>query len=420
LSTAYSYWVLFVLFLISVLNYYDRNVVAIILQPMKLELRLSDTDAGLLSGPAFAVVYSLLGLPLARIADRGRRVSVLSVVLTIWSIMTAACGFAVNMTTMFLSRMGVGVGEAGALPATHALVADYFPAQRRASALSVIAIAGNLGIILASLAGGLVAARYGWRAAFWVGGGPGLVLALIAFLTIREPSRRKLALDAPPPVSPVPLGEAFAMLWRRPSFLFVTLGMTLASIGGYALQSWTPTFFIRTFGMSPGELGPIYGLLTGVPAIIGMLVGGVLMDRWIRRDRRALVWIQILTFSTAIPTSLVIFLSPSLKLAFAAVLINSLMTSIYVGPMYALIQGLAGAKIRATAAAVFMVVVNLIALSLGPLAAGFVSDKLKAIAGADSLRWSLCTMLVTYLLSLFFYLLAVRTVRADLDDADRS
>jgi MFS family permease len=422
LSLRYSYYVLAVLSAITVLNYYDRNVISIILQPMKLALHLSDTEAGLLSGVAFAAVYSLLGVPIARFADRGNRVRVLGAALTIWSIMTAACGFASSALGLFAARMGVGLGEAGGLPSTHALVADYFPAERRSSALSTIAIAGSLGVIMGLSVGGIVSDHFGWRAAFWVGGAPGLLFALIALLTIREPSRRlaqtEAAVQARAPQ--VPFGLALKTLARRPAFVFTILGMTISSIAAFGQQAWGPTFLIRAYAMRAGQIGVIYGLLSAVPAIIGMLVGGLVVDRWVRKDKRALVWILILTYGLAIPFGLVVYLTTNLKVALATTFVHALFSSIYVGPNYALIQGLAGHKLRATAAAIYMAVINLVGLSAGPAVVGFLSDRLVPVAGANSLRWSLCILLLAYVACIPVFFLAARTVRADLADAEAS
>ncbi len=424
-SLAYAYYALGILCLISVLNYYDRNVISIVLQPMKKELHLSDTQVGLLTGVAFAVVYSLLGVPVARFADRGHRVKVLSAALAVWSVMTAACGLATGVVTMFLARMGVGVGEAGGLPATHALVADYFPPRRRSSALSAIAVASGIGAILGLAVGGVVSDHFGWRAAFWVGGAPGLLIALIAVTTIREPSRWPAEAGAdgvvgpvPTPPAPVPLGTALRMLARRRSYVYLTLGMTISALGGYAAQMWTVTYFVRSFGLTPGQIGPMYSVLTGVPSIAGMLFGGLLVDRWIARDRRAAVWIQLATFGASIPLSLVVLLTHNLTVALTASAVGALIGGAYVGPMYALVQGLAGPKLRATAAAVFMMVVNIVGLSLGPVLAGLVSDRLAAVAGQESLRWSLLVMLLPVVICLPFFVAAAGRVRADLDEAE--
>ena len=416
-SLAYTYYVLGILSVISILNYYDRNVISIILQPVKKDLRLSDTQIGLLTGLAFAVVYSVLGVPIARFADRGHRVKVLSAAVAVWSVMTAACGFATGFATMFAARMGVGIVEAGGLPSTHALAADYFPPERRSSALSTIAVAAGIGGFLGLAVGGPVSDHFGWRAAFWVGGAPGLLSALIAVATVREPTRRTGAAPAAPTV---PLGAALRMLARRRSYIFVTLGLTVSSIGAYAHQTWMPTYFIRSFGLTPGQIGPLFSILTSVPTIVGMLFGGVIVDRWTSKDRRAPVWILIVTLGAGIPLSLIVLLTHDLTMALGASFLGALIGSAWVGPNYALVQGLAGPKTRAAATAIYMMIVNIVGLSLRPVVAGFVSDRLARIAGQESLRWALCAMLIPIAVSLPLFYAAARTLQADLDDAERA
>jgi MFS family permease len=416
----YRYYVLGVLSAICVLNYYDRSVVEIILQPMKQELGLTDTQAGLLSGMAFAAVYSLLGLPIARIADRGIRVRVLSAALALWSLMSVACGLATNAVALFWARMGVGAGEAGGFPTTQAIIAEYFPPEKRAKALSAIAIASSVGMVSGLTVGGFVSGHFGWRAAFWVGGAPGLLLAGLTLYSVREPGAWLLDLNSGSrKLAPVPVGTALKQLWRRSAYALTVAGMTVAMIGAYGLETWTPTFVIRSYGLNPGQVGLLFGLVSAVPAIAGMFIGGVLHERWNNRDKRAPLWILCICFAVAVPAGLVTFLAPHLYLAVAAILVSSLVGAAYIGPSYALIQGLAGPKLRATGAAIYMAVVNLVALSTGPAVVGFLSDHLARAAGVDSLRYALCAVCLVYVGSLPLFLLAARTVEADLDGAER-
>lgn len=420
-SSSYRYYVLAVLSAITVLNYYDRSVVSIILEPMKKDLGLTDTQAGLLSGLAFAVVYSLCGLPIARIADRGCRVKVLSAALTFWSLMTVACGFATNAVALFFARMGVGAGEAGGFPTTQAIVAEYFPPEKRAKALSTIAIASTLGGISGLTVGGLVSDHFGWRAAFWVGGVPGLLLAALALYTVREPgawlSVRDPDAQTPPRVGVV---TAIKQLWGRPAYFLFVAGMTTAMIGAYALDTWTPAFLIRSYHLTPSQVGLLFGLVAAVPSIIGMIAGGFLNEWWTKRDKRASVWIVFISFSVAAPLGIATFLAPNLYLAVAALLVFKFVGAANIGSSYTLVQGLAGPKLRATAAAIYMAVVNLIALSIGPGVAGLLSDFLAPTFGDESLRWSLAIFSVVYLGSLPFLLLAARTVEADMENAERA
>jgi MFS family permease len=407
-------YVLTILAAIGFLNYYDRNLIIILLQPIKQDLKLSDSAVGLLAGPAFAIVYCTLGIPIARFADRGYRVKVLSAALAVWSAMTSLCGFAVGLGSMALARFGVGVGEAAGLPSTHALIAEYFPPERRASAMSVIAVVASVGVMAGTVVGGVVNDHFGWRAAFMLAGIPGFFLALLTVLTLREP--RPFA-----SVKTERLGffEAFRALARRRSFLYVCGGMAFTALGEYALQTWSPTYLIRHFGMSPGQLGLRYSLPVGIVSTIGMLGGGLLMDRWIKRDVRASIWILIVTFCAAVPLSLITFLTNSFTVVYVVAFIGALFSGLYIGPNYALIQGLAGAKMRATAAATYMMIVNLVGLGCGPLAAGLLSDFLSRRFGPDGLRYALCCMLSTYVVGIVLFLKAAQTVRADLEDAAR-
>jgi predicted MFS family arabinose efflux permease len=408
-------WIYFlgVLAAVSFLNYYDRTLVTILLQPIKQSLNLSDTAAGLLVGPAFALVYCSLGIPIARFADRGYRVAVLTAALSLWSVMTSLCGLASGLTSLLSARFGVGVGEAGGLPTTHALVAEYVPEGKRAAALSLIAVVAALGTLSGTSLGGVLNDLVGWRATFVFAGVPGLLLAGLAFLTLPEPARSTLSTAGPP----FNLSEAMRALVRRRSFVYVCGGVAFGAFGNYASEAWFPTYLIRHFNLTPGELGIRYALLTGMPGLFGTLLGGWLMNRWIQRDARAAIWLLAGTFFLQIPVGLMTYLTESLHTIYAVLFIASFFGGIYVGPNYALIQGLAGAKMRATAAAIYMLIVNLIGLGAAPLATGYLSDHLSESLHIDGLRVALCIMLIPYVPSVAIFLKAVGRVAADLKDA---
>ncbi|HLK25009.1 MAG TPA: MFS transporter [Caulobacteraceae bacterium] len=418
--SAYAWWVLSVLSVAGALNYYDRYVITIVLQPMKQALHLTDTQIGLLTGLAFATVYSVLAVPIARIADRGHRVGVLSIALAVWSMMTAACGLATSAAAMFAARVGVGVGEAGGIPSSHALIADHFPPARRSSALSVVALSSSFGAILGLAVGGVVSDHFGWRAAFFVGGAPGLLVAVVCAATIREPRHRAAQQGAQAPAAALGLGSAIRVLVRRRTYGLVAVGATIAQLTGYGQGVWTPTFYIRSFGLTPGQVGILYSLLTGVPGLVGTLAGGVLVDRWMPRDGRAGVWTILFSYASAIPLGLVAYLTHNLALSLAASALAGFTGGMGTGPLYALIQGLAGQRLRATAVALYMLVIVLLGLSFGPMLAGVISDALAHVAGAESLRWSLIALIAPTLVGLPFFVLAARTVRGDLSEAERS
>lgn len=382
----YAWWVLFVLFLVSVANYYDRNLLPILVQPIEKELGLTDSQIGLLTGVGFALVYSFASVPIARFADRGRRVGVLSAVLAVWSVMTALTGFATGFLSMLGARVGVAVGEAGGLPTTHALVAEYFPPKRRATALAVIGVAGAFGISLATLGGGLIAQHFSWRAAFWSALIPGLVLSALVLFTIREP--RRSPSDAPKPAQ-APFGETFKVLMRRKSFLWGSLGIGVASIGGYGAQSFTPAFLMRSYHLSVGETATLYTAFTGPALLIGTLASGVICDWLTARDRRWPLWLITIAFALTLPSSLGLLLAPDLKLALAFSAPSTLLGALFIAPSYAIVQMVSGSKNRATAAALYLLLINVLGLSLGPWLTGALSEALTPRFGVEALRYAL-------------------------------
>lgn len=416
----YRWYVLGLLVAVNLLNYFDRNLITILIEPIKKDLSLSDGQAGVLMGLAFALIYSLLGIPVARYADRGRRVGVLGASLALWSVMTTLCGTATNFATMFLTRLGVGVGEAGGLPSTHALVGAYFPPQQRGTAMSIVAVGGSLGLLLGLVAGGLMHEAFGWRSAFLIAGVPGVIIALILLLTVREPPL--------PPARPGEnrqnLGEALRLLWERKSYVWLTVGLGIATIGAYGHQAWIPTFLMRSFGLSPAETGIYYGMASIPAAFVGVLGGGLIIDRLSRRDARWPLWITAMSFAAMVPIALAFFLAPSLPgvvgrpwIVVALALPIATLGVMWTAPCFALIQNLAGARLRATAAAAFMLVTNLVGLSLGPPITGWISDALAGIAGSDSLRLALAIVSLPYLIGVVLFLRAARTVKRDLEAA---
>lgn len=417
-TASYRRYVLCILAAVTVLNYFDRSILFVVLDPLKQAWDLSDGQAGILSGVAFALVYSLFAVPVARLADRRGRVRVLAVSLAAWSGMTAMCGLATSFAGMFVARMGVGLTEAGGFPLTQALVAEYFPANRRGAALSIIGVAATAGTSLGLLVGGFVAEHLGWRAAFWIAAAPGLLLAVAVWATIREPGR-SLPQDAvrSEPAAEIGLLLVLRTLWGRRSFVWITLGSTICMVGSWAHGSWMPTVLVRTFGLSLSESGGLYSLLTGPASVLGMIAGGIAVDRWIRRDQCAAIWIMALNALVMIPLHLAIYLAPQFSFAAPAIALSSLFSSVYVGANYSAVLGLAGPAMRATAAAVFAAIVTLVSMSVGPAAAGILSDMLQPVAGADSLRYALSLTAVTYLASALCFLAAARSFRADLAQA---
>lgn len=411
----YSSYVLMVIGLVSIANYYDRNLITILIEPIERDLHLSDGQIGLLSGFGFALMYSLLGVPMARLADRVGRARVLGGVVAIWSVMTVLTGRAVNFSTMLAARVGVSVGEAGGLPTAHALVADYFSPRWRGKAMSTIAVCAALGLSLAMAGGGLINDWRGWRMAFYISGAPGLAIAALVLFTIKEP-RRLTASGAPAPAAP--LGEAFGALWRRKAYVLLCVGMGLAAIGAYGQQTWTPAFLMRTYHMTTGQIGVRYSAVTAPATLISVLLGGLVNDWLVARDQRWPLWLLAGSFGLSVPFSLVFFLIHDFNLALGLSLITTVFGGLWVGPSYALVQSLAGPRIRALAAAIFMMVVNIIGLGLGPYLTGALSDALTTRFGPAALTVSLCGVSMTGIVGAICFLLAGRTVLADVTEAD--
>jgi MFS family permease len=415
-KSRYPLYVLFIVGLVSILNYYDRSLLSILVEPIKRDLRISDGEIGLLAGVGFALIYGVLGVPMARLADRYGRAPVLGAVLMFWSAMTAATGATANFTTIFLARIGVGLGEAGGLPAVHALIAEYFSLRRRGLAMSVSGICGAIGVSLALILGGSINDLYGWRRAFYLAAVPGLLLAVVIFLTIRDP--RSHTHPASERVITVPLGAALRTLWGRKSFMLLCLGMGIGTIGSYGQQAWTPAFLMRTYHLTAGQVGSRYAAVIGPASILSILLGGVINDWLVSKDERWPLWLLALSFGLCAPAGLVFFLVPDFTLAMVMAVIFTLLGYLWVGPAYALVQALAGAQLRALAAAVFMLIINIIGNGLGPTLTGLLSEQLRAALGPASLRASLCIMIMTCALATIPFLLATRAVKTDMTAAN--
>ena len=411
-SDAYANYVLGVLFTCYVFNWVDRNVLAILLGPMKAELGVSDTAMGFLSGLAFALFYTVLGIPIARWADLGNRRSILALGIALWSAMTVVCGLARSFAGLALARVGVGVGEAAGSPASHSLISDYFPPGRRGRALSVYAMGNYAGHFVAFVIGGWVNEHYGWRATFFVMGIPGLLLALLVRLTVREPPRGRFdgAAGAEPRAA---LGEVLRFLGRQRSYVYINLGGALNALVGYGFGIWGLTFFMRVHGMGTAEAGLWLGWLGPLGGLTGTFVGGLLIDRLASRDGRWFLWIPTASALASVPVSVLLLLGAK-PLALALYAPHSLLFALYIGPMFAAMQGVAPPRMRAITVAIHLLVVNLVGLGGGPLVVGALNDFLNAEYGVSAVRYSLLLVSVTGIVSSACFLAGARSVRRDL------
>lgn len=414
ITPGYANYVLGILFVVYVFNFIDRQILSILLQSIKEDLGASDTQLGFLAGPAFALFYTFAGIPLARWADLGVRRNVIALGLAVWSAMTAASGLALHFWHLAAARVGVGIGEAACSPPAHSLLSDYFPPERRATALAIYAMGIYVGIMFGYLAGGWIDEFFGWRVAFFVVGLPGVLLAVVLRLTVREPPRgysegREVEGDAPG------VGEAFRYLWGLRSFRQLSLAGAFMSFAGYGVANWAPTFLIRVHEMGTGAVGTWLGLITGIAGPVGAYLGGRLTDALVRRDPRWYAWIPVGAALLSLPFGCLFLLWPDPQVALLLSIPSTLAGAVWLGPIFSCVQGLVGLRMRAMASAILLFVFNLIGLALGSQTVGILNDRVFADQGIEAIRWSLLAVVVVMnLWAALHFALGARHLRRDL------
>ncbi len=380
-----------VLVVVYTFNFIDRQILSILIEPIKADLGISDFGMGLLSGTAFAVFYATMGMPLALVADRWNRRNLIGLSLAVWSGMTALSGFAMNFWQLAAARIGVGIGEAGCSPSAHSMLADLYPAKERATALGIYALGIPIGIMFGMFAGGAIADEFGWRMAFFVVGIPGLFLSVVVFMTVKEPPRGHAdghaELDSSQK-NPTIMEVAQFLVTRR-SFLHLATGGGLTAFVGYGLVTWAPTFFVRSYDMSLTEAGFWLGLVLGIPGGLGIVAGGWLSDRFGARDTRWYLWVVTVALLVGVPCSAAAFLVETWWLSLLLLSIPIMLGNFYQGTTFAQVQGLAPVRMRAVAAAVLLFVLNFIGFVFGPPAVGLLSDMFAGTFNDDALRYSL-------------------------------
>jgi len=419
----YAGYVLVVLALAYAVNVMDRSVLAVLLESIKHTFHTTDTQQGLLGGLAFALFYATLGVPIAALADRTSRRNVLAVCALLWSVMTALCGMAATFPLLLAARVGTAVGEAGGTPPSHSLISDYFPLSARATALSLYALGVPLGSVLGSLLGGWGNELYGWRNAFMLVGTPGVLVALLVFLTVKEPARGQSdagVSEAARLVAPK-LPIALTYLWQQASFRNMCVAAGLHSLVWYAGSTLNAAFLHRSHGMTSGEAGSWLALFSGTGAV-GTFLGGYLADRISVRtdDRRWYLWLPGYATLAMVPFQFSSYLAGSLWVMVPSFVIMLILGSFFFGPSFAMSQGLAPLRMRAVATSLVLFIQTLVGLGLGPVIVGMISDHLKpSIGDAQGLRYGLVSVGVVNLWAAFHYFRGARTVREDLVRATR-
>jgi len=419
-SPAYRYYVLFILFLTYAVNVLDRGVLGILLDSIRHEYTLSDLQLGLLSGLAFAFFYSTLGLPIAYIADRSVRRNVLAVCCALWSVATAACGMASNFAMLLGFRALTGVGEAGGTPPSHSLISDYFSRSTRATALAFYALGVPLGTMLGNLIGGRGNDAFGWRTTFIIAGIPGIVMALLVWLTVREPPRGMSELDRVSRVQAPPMLEGLKFLWGYPSFRHMCLAAGLHSVVWYAGSQLNASFFRRAHEMTAAQAGDLLAMFALIGAV-GTFLGGVLSD-WLatrRNDRRWYMWVPGIATLVMVPFQFTSYLSNDLHVVVPSFIVMIVFASMFFGPSFAVSQMLGTLRTRALATAVLLFVQTFVGLGIGPLVAGAISDYLMPTAGMhDSLRYALVIVGLANIWACGHYMWGARTIRENVANSE--
>jgi predicted MFS family arabinose efflux permease len=442
----YRPYVLAVLILVYTCNFVDRNLMGVLGQAIKTELKLEDWQLGVLAGPAFALLYSVAGLPVARVAERANRTSIIAAAVAVWSAMTAASGAALGFWTLALARVGVGLGEAAYTPPSYSLIADYYPPQKRATAVGLFTLGVPFGAFFGAILGGVLAQGLGWRAAFLALGLPGVLLAILFKLTVREPVRGGLDPAALAGEETPSFGEVVRHVLKKRAFIHLTVGAALTSFAGYAVVQFAIPFLLRGYGVDLKTASTLYGLFGALSAAVGIGLGGYIADAAGVKDPRFRALIPGVGLMVAAPLYIAAFLQPTLARMGALVIGPAILQYLYLGPVFALAQNMVTARMRATATAIVNIVITVIGLGLGPPLIGALSDVLAAraynglmpfthacpggvapagasgfaaescrLASFHGLQQALLVAAAIYLWSGFHLVLAARTLKQDLE-----
>ncbi len=403
-------FVLGILFFVALFNYLDRMILAILLEPIKAEFSLSDTQLGLLTGLAFAMFYASFGIPLARMADTGNRRTIIAWSVAAWSALTMACGMAQSFIQLLVARIGVAIGEAGAVPPSHSLIADYYPPERRAGALAVFSLGSTAGYLIGFALGGFVAEHYGWRMAFLLVGFPGLLFAWVVRFSLAEPRT-----NAPHSIQPADdtVWTAARILLTKPSYRMILAGFSFYAILSYGATQWVASFLIRTHDMGLAEVGFQYGMVVSLSTAAGVMFGGWLSNRLYVSDARWAVRIPAIACLLGFPVSIAVFSLSNTVIVIALMGILGFSFGVTTPPAMAAVHVIAGERRRALAIAFVFLMTNLVGLGVGPVIIGAASDGLSQSYGNTSLGIAILFCHALLLVAAACFYGAGRTLHAD-------
>jgi predicted MFS family arabinose efflux permease len=411
-TSRYSYYVLFVLFIVFVFSFIDRMVLSIVLDDVKRDIGVSDTYMGLLTGLAFALFYTIMGIPIARWADRSSRTFIISIGLTVWSVMTAASGFAQNFIHLALARTGVGVGEAACSPPSHSLISDYFPIEKRATALSIYSMGAYIGIMIAFACGGYIAANFGWRSVYFAVGLAGIPLALLVKFTVKELPRGYSDI-LPTNTESATLKETLKFIGNRPTYWLIVFAASIQSLSNYAILTWGPAFLGRIHHMPGTQIGWSFGLIVGVFGCVGAYLGGRVTDRLGAKDLKWYMLVPAVVSLCSLPFIIGFLFSNDYKTGFIFFIPYFILAQMFMGPALSMIQSIVKPNMRATASALLLFVLNLVGMGLGPFLVGILNDQFQAQYGNEGIRYSLAIISVLGSFSALLYYAASKKIGRD-------
>ena len=415
-GTGYRYLVAGLLAVVYTFNFMDRQIMSTLAEPIRKELGFSDTALGALGGIYFALFYTTFGLPVAWLSDRFKRVWIMATACGIWSLFTAGCGLATNFTQLALSRIMVGVGEAGGSPPSYSLISDYFPAKERGTGLAIYSLGVPLGSMLGVAFGGGVAAAYNWRIAFFAVGLPGVVLAAIMLLVVREPRRGGLdefALGAEAHEPPPPAMQVISGFFTNRTLLCVAIACGLSAFVGYAMLNWNAPMLMRVKGATLKEVSNYYGWVIGGTGVVGTFMAGWLADKLGHKDRRWYAWIPAIAFTLSLPALAGLIWAPTWQIALMFVAIPALLNNMYLAPALAVVQNAVPPGQRTMAGAILLFVLNLIGLGGGPIFLGKVSDMAKPHYGDHSLLVGYAALAPVIVIAIIAHLMAASSIARD-------